>query len=81
MLEDIAIISGGEVISEELGRTLESATLADLGQASRIAIIKDNSTIVNGNGDKARITARVTKLKRKLQKPAVIMTKKNSKSV
>ncbi|ACZ11788.1 chaperonin GroEL [Sulfurospirillum deleyianum] len=63
MLEDIAIISGGEVISEELGRTLESATLADLGQASRIVIDKDNSTIVNGNGDKARIDARVAQIK------------------
>ena len=63
MLEDIAIISGGEVISEELGRTLESATLADLGQAARIVIDKDNSTIVNGNGDKARIDARVAQIK------------------
>ena len=63
MLEDIAIISGGEVISEELGRTLESATLADLGQASRIVIDKDNSTIVNGNGDKAKIDARVGQIK------------------
>ena len=63
MLEDIAIISGGEVISEELGRTLESATLADLGQAARIVIDKDNSTIVNGNGDKARIDARIAQIK------------------
>ena len=63
MLEDIAIISGGEVISEELGRTLESATLADLGQASRIVIDKDNTTIVNGNGEKARIDARVAQIK------------------
>lgn len=63
MLEDIAIISGGEVISEELGRTLEAATLADLGQAARIVIDKDNTTIVNGNGDKARIDARVGQIK------------------
>lgn len=63
MLEDIAIISGGEVVSEELGRTLESATLADLGQASRIVIDKDNTTIVNGNGEKARIDARVGQIK------------------
>ncbi|MBP9493360.1 MAG: chaperonin GroEL [Sulfurospirillum sp.] len=63
MLEDIAIISGGEVISEELGRTLESATLADLGQAARIVIDKDNSTIVNGNGEKARIDARIAQIK------------------
>jgi len=63
MLEDIAIISGGEVISEELGRTLEAATLADLGQAARIVIDKDNTTIVNGNGEKARIDARVAQIK------------------
>ena len=63
MLEDIAIISGGEVISEELGRTLEAATLADLGQAARIVIDKDNTTIVNGNGDKTRIDARVGQIK------------------
>jgi len=63
MLEDIAIISGGEVISEELGRTLESATLADLGQAARIVIDKDNTTIVNGNGEKTRIDARVAQIR------------------
>lgn len=63
MLEDIAILSGGEVVSEELGRTLESATLADLGQAARIVIDKDNTTIVNGNGDKAKIDARVAQIK------------------
>lgn len=63
MLEDIAIISGGEVISEELGRTLEAATLADLGQAARIVIDKDNTTIVNGNGEKVRIDARVAQIK------------------
>ncbi len=63
MLEDIAIISGGAVISEELGRTLESASLADLGQAARIVIDKDNTTIVNGNGQKANIDARVAQIK------------------
>ena len=63
MLEDIAILSGGEVISEELGRTLESAVLADLGQATRIVIDKDNTTIVNGGGDKARINGRVAQIK------------------
>lgn len=48
MLEDIAILTGGTVISEELGRTLESASMADLGQAERIVIDKDNTTIVGG---------------------------------
>jgi chaperonin GroEL len=63
MLEDIAILSGGEVISEELGRTLESAMLADLGQATRIVIDKDNTTIVNGNGNKTKIEGRVAQIK------------------
>ena len=63
MLEDIAIISGGEVISEELGRTLESATLAELGQAARIVIDKDNTTIVNGKGEATRISGRVAQIK------------------
>ena len=63
MLEDIAILSGGEVVSEELGRTLESAVLADLGQATRIVIDKDNTTIVNGSGVKAKIEGRVAQIK------------------
>ncbi|EDH7417562.1 chaperonin GroEL [Campylobacter coli] len=63
MLEDIAILTGGEVISEELGRTLESATIQDLGQASSVIIDKDNTTIVNGVGEKANIDARVNQIK------------------
>lgn len=63
MLEDIAILTGGEVISEELGRTLESATIQDLGQASSVIIDKDNTTIVNGAGEKANIDARVNQIK------------------
>ncbi|MBP3676671.1 MAG: chaperonin GroEL [Campylobacter sp.] len=63
MLEDIAILTGGEVISEELGRTLESATLSDLGQADRVVIDKDNTTIVNGAGAKDNIAARITQIK------------------
>lgn len=63
ILEDIAILTGGEVISEELGRTLESATVQDLGQASSVIIDKDNTTIVNGAGEKANIDARVNQIK------------------
>lgn len=63
MLEDIAILTGGEVISEELGRTLESATLQDLGQASSVIIDKDNTTIVNGSGEKTNIDARINQIK------------------
>ena len=63
MLEDIAILTGGAVISEELGRTLESASLDDLGKADRIVIDKDNTTIVGGAGTKKDISARVTQIK------------------
>ena len=63
MLEDIAILTGGQVISEELGRTLESATLADLGQASSVVIDKDNTTIVDGAGAKEAIDARVSQIR------------------
>ncbi|MSN96777.1 chaperonin GroEL [Campylobacter sp. FMV-PI01] len=63
MLEDIAILTGGEVVSEELGRTLESANLGDLGQAERVVIDKDNTTIVNGAGEKAAIEARISQIK------------------
>jgi len=75
MLEDIAILTGGEVISEEVGRTLESATLDDLGSASSVLIDKDNTTIVNGAGDKDKITDRIKVIK--VQQ--VIMIKKNYK--
>jgi chaperonin GroEL len=66
MLEDIAILTGGQVISEELGRTLESVTPDDLGQAGSVVIDKDNTTIVNGVGDKAAIEARVAQIKRQI---------------
>ena len=67
MLEDIAILTGGAVISEELGRTLESVTDEDLGTAASIVIDKDNTTIVNGAGDKKLIEARVGQLKTQIQ--------------
>ena len=63
MLQDIAILTGGQVISEEVGRTLESANIADLGQAARVVIDKDNTTIVDGKGDAAMVAARVKEIK------------------
>ena len=63
MLEDIAILTGGAVVSEELGRTLESVNLSDLGQAERVVIDKDNTTIVNGAGEKSAIDARISQIK------------------
>jgi len=67
MLEDIAILTGGEVISEEVGRTLESATLDDLGSANSVLIDKDNTTIVNGAGDKDKITDRIKVIKAQIE--------------
>ncbi len=63
MLQDIAILTGGQIISEEIGRTLESTTIDDLGQASRVVIDKDNTVVVNGAGDKANVEARIKEIK------------------
>lgn len=63
MLQDIAILTGGQVISEEIGRTLESATIADLGNASRVVISKDNTTIVDGAGDKTMVEMRIKEIR------------------
>src|SRR5690606_26321956 len=63
MLEDIAILTGAKVISEDIGRKLEQATVADLGIAKRVVVDKDNTTIIDGSGKKADIQARVAAIK------------------
>ncbi|PRG92840.1 chaperonin GroEL [Burkholderia gladioli] len=63
LLEDIAILTGGQVIAEETGLTLEKATLAELGQAKRIEVGKENTTVIDGAGDKASIEARVKQIR------------------
>ncbi len=63
MLQDIAILTGGSVISEEQGRKLDDATMEDLGRAEKITINKDNTTIVNGAGSKDAIHARINQIK------------------
>ncbi len=63
MLQDIATLTGGTVISEEVGRTLESAQITDLGQASRVVIDKDNTVIVDGKGSKEAVEARIKEIK------------------
>src|SRR2546421_5243060 len=63
MLEDIAILTGGKVISEDLGIKLENVTLEDLGRAKKITVDKDNTTVVEGNGKDADIAARVKTIK------------------
>jgi chaperonin GroEL len=67
MLEDIAILTGGQVISEERGFKLENATLDMLGRAEKVNIDKDNTTIVNGAGKKAEITGRVNQIKAQIE--------------
>jgi chaperonin GroEL len=63
MLEDIAMLTGGKVISEEIGRKLDSTTVADLGRARKIVADKDNTTIVEGKGSEADIQARIKQIK------------------
>lgn len=67
MLEDIAILTGGQVISEERGFTMENATLEMLGTAEKVSIDKDNTTIVNGGGDEAQIKGRVNQIKAQME--------------
>lgn len=67
MLQDIAILTGGTVIAEEVGLSLEKATLEDLGQAKRIEIGKENTTIIDGFGDAAQIEARVAEIRQQIE--------------
>jgi len=66
MLEDIAILTGGKVISEEIGFKLENAVLADLGSAKKITIDKDNTTIVEGSGETGDIKARIAQIRKQI---------------
>jgi chaperonin GroEL len=63
MLQDIAILTGGQVISEDIGRKLDSTTVKDLGRARRVVVTKDETTIIEGKGDEAAIRARVDQIK------------------
>jgi chaperonin GroEL len=67
MLQDLAILTGGEVIAEELGRDLKDVTLDLLGTADSVRISKENTTIVNGKGDKTRIQERVSQIKKQIE--------------
>jgi len=67
MLKDIATLAGGEAVTEDLGLKLENLTLNDLGQAKRITIDKDNTTIVDGHGEKAKIEARVKQIRNQIE--------------
>ena len=68
MLKDIAILTGGIAISEEMGYKLENADFTYLGQAEKVVVDKDNTTIVNGKGEKAQITGRIEEIKGQIEK-------------
>jgi chaperonin GroEL len=68
MLQDIAILTGGTVISEETGRKLESATIEDLGRAEKVVSDKENTTIVSGKGDSAQIKGRIEQIRVEIDK-------------
>ena len=68
MLEDIAVLTGGQVISEELGLKLENVTFEQLGRAKRIVVDKDNTTIIGGGGDRKEIDGRVQQIRREIDK-------------
>ena len=67
MLEDIAVLTGGQVISEDLGIKLENVTIDMLGKAKKVTITKDNTTVVDGAGDKAALEARVAQIKQQIE--------------
>jgi len=67
MLEDVAILTGGKVVAEELGRSLEKSTIEDLGRAKRVEIDKDDTTIIGGAGDAGAIKARAATIKKEIE--------------
>jgi chaperonin GroEL len=67
MLEDIAVLTGGQVITEDLGIKLENVTINDLGTAKRIVVDKDNTTIIDGAGDKEKLAARVKQIRAQIE--------------
>ncbi|MBX7259150.1 MAG: chaperonin GroEL [Candidatus Hydrogenedentes bacterium] len=67
MLQDIAVLTGGKAITEDLGMTLESLTLADLGRAKRVVVDKDNTTIVEGGGSSAEIMGRINLIRKQIE--------------
>ncbi|MCK9174509.1 MAG: chaperonin GroEL [Desulforhopalus sp.] len=67
MLEDIAVLTGGQVVTEDLGIKLENVTVKDLGTCKRIVVDKENTTIIDGSGDKAKLKARVNQIRKQIE--------------
>jgi chaperonin GroEL len=80
MLQDIAILTGGEVVSDDLGVKLESIVLNQLGTAKRVVIDKENTTIVDGAGEAEAIKARVKQIRNKSRKPPPITTARSCRN-
>jgi len=78
-LEDIAILTGGTVISEDTGRTFESIEVSDLGQTDKVWADKDNTRIIGGKGDKTKIEARVASIRKQSKLQIPILIKKSLK--
>ena len=81
MLEDIAILTGGTVITEDMGRKLDSVELTDLGTARQVRITKDETTIIDGVGDKDVIAKRVSQIRAQVEETTLNSTVKNYKNV
>ena len=81
MLEDIAMLTGGRCLTEDLGIKLENITLEDLGRAKRMTIDKENTTIVEGEGSTKEIQGRINQIRRQIEETSSIMIAKNSRSV
>jgi chaperonin GroEL len=81
MLEDIAILTGGQVISEDLGIKLENVTLDMLGRAKKVRIDKDDTTIIDGAGKKADIEAASPRSRRRSRRPPPTTTRKSCRNV
>jgi chaperonin GroEL len=80
MLEDIAILTGGEVITEEMGLKLENTQVSQLGRARRVVVAKDTTTIVDGAGDTAAIKGRINQIKPRSRTPTPTSTARSSRS-
>ena len=80
MLEDIAILTGGQVISEDLGIKLENVTLDMLGKAKKVRIDKENTTIIDGAGKKTDIQARISQIRRRSRRPPRTTTRRSCRS-
>ena len=80
MLQDIAVLTGGQVISEDLGLKLEHVTIEQLGRAKRVVVDKDNTTIIGGAGDRRQIEGRVEQIRREIEKTTSDYEKRSCRS-